>query len=158
MYRKFFASVLVAGVFSSVSAFGLTAQQKVEREVTTINPDGTHSITLERADKVTPGDTVVYSIDYYNDDDKPAENIVLVMPVPVEIEFLEGSATAQHVETVYSADGGKSFAARKNLMIVDAGGNQALAQSADLTHIRWTVLEPIASDTGGTLSFSGRLK
>ncbi len=158
MFRKILTSIFIAGLVGSSSALALTAQQKVDRVVTIINPDGTQDIRLEKADKMTPGDTVRYSIDYYNDDDKPAEQIVLMTAVPPQIEFFEGSADKTDVLTVYSADGGKSFAARDELVVIDAEGNQTPAQAAELTHIRWTILVPVDPDTGGTLSFSGRLK
>lgn len=163
MYRKVICSLaLIAtstAIFgSAMSAQALTASQIVEREVIVHNADGTQTVTREAADKVTPGDKVIYSLKYYNDDTAPAENIVLVMPVPAEILYLDGSADTQGANTSYSVDGGKTFASRNDLRVAEADGSKRAARAEDITHIRWLVAKAVAPETGGTLSFIGQLQ
>ncbi len=136
----------------------LTASQIVEREVVVFNEDGSQTITRIAADKVTPGDKVVYSLKYFNDEDNPAENIVLVMPIPTQVDYIEGSADYEGVNSVFSSDGGKTFATRNELKVLQSDGSQEIAQASDITHIRWTVKNAVAPNTGGSLSFSGRLQ
>ncbi len=158
MYRKVICSLALIVTTTAISAQALTASQIVEREVIVRNADGTETITREAADKVTPGDKVIYSLNYYNDEATPAENIVLVMPIPTEVQYLDGSADFDGTNTTYSVDGGKSFAGRDDLRVAQADGNKRAARAEDITHIRWVVGTTIAPETGGTLSFSGRLQ
>lgn len=158
MYRKVICSLALLITSTSISAQALTASQIVEREVIVRNADGTQTVTREAADKVTPGDKVIYSLNYYNDDATPAENIVLVMPIPAEVKYMDGSANFDGTNTTYSADGGKSFAGRDDLRVAQADGNKRTARAEDITHIRWVIGTAVAPKTGGTLSFSGRLQ
>ena len=158
MYRKVICSLALIITSTAVSAQALTASQVVEREVTVRNADGTQTVTREAADKVTPGDTVIYSLNYYNDEANPAENIVLIMPIPAEVKYMDGSADTDGTNTTYSVDGGKSFAGRDDLRVAQADGDKRAALAEDITHIRWIVGTTIAPETGGTLSFSGRLQ
>lgn len=148
----------LAGTFGMTSAFALNASQIVEREVKVHNADGTVSLTREKADMVTPGDKVVYSLNYHNDDANPASNIVLVMPVPTQVAYFEGSAELDGTIANYSADGGQTYAARHVLQVKQSDGLTRMAESADITHIRWQVQNPVAPGAHGVLSFKGQLK
>jgi len=156
--RKTISAFIMAAALSGVSASALTAQQTVEREVVVKQADGTEAVKREKADMVTPGDKVVYTLSYYNDEREPADNIVLVMPIPGEIKYLEGSADMKHARTAYSADGGKTFYERQSLKVLQADGRSQTASATDITHVRWSVSTAVAPGESGTLSFSGQLK
>jgi len=158
MYRKLFTTLMLGAATLSTSAIALTATQTVEREVIVRHADGSQTVRLERADTVTPGDKIVYSLNYFNDEAEAAENIVLVMPVPNEVQYLDGSAELDSVTTTYSVDAGQTFADRSVLNITLSDGTSRSANADDITHIRWAVTTAIAPETGGKLSFSGRLK
>jgi len=158
MYRKVFFSVALLIASTSISAYALTATQTVEREIVVLNADGSQTVTRIAADKVTPGDKVIYSLNYFNDEDKPAENIVLVMPIPTEVNYIDGSAEFDGVSSSYSTDGGRSFAGRDGLVVAQGDGTKTVASASDITHIRWTVQSAVSPNTGGTLSFSARLQ
>ena len=158
MYRKIICSLAVIAASTAIPALALTASQTIEREVVVRNADGTEAVKRESADKVTPGDKVIYSLNYFNDEAEAASNIVLVMPVPAEIKYLDGSADMQAAQTTYSVDAGQSFANRDDLLIKLEDGSTRSANAKDITHIRWLVTSPVAPNSGGTLSFSGRLK
>jgi len=158
MFRPVLATLLLSTSLLSSTAMALSASQTVEREVIIKNADGSQTVKREKADMVTPGDKVIYSLNYHNNEDKLAENIVLVMPIPAEVKFLEGSAEATQARTAYSADGGKTFTGRAELIVTRADGSTSTAKAEDITHIRWIVGEGIAPGASGTLSFAGRLK
>ena len=149
---------LVALHLAALPARALTATQTVEREIVVLQADGTQLIKREKADLVTPGDTIVYTLNYYNDKDETADNITLVMPIPAQISYLEGSADMEAAHAVYSADGGKTFAARAGLQFISDDGLTRPARAEDITHIRWRIKGSIAPEGTGSLSFSGRLK
>lgn len=158
MYRKAFFSVAFLAVSTAMPVGALTATQIVEREVIVLNADGSQTVTRIAADKVTPGDKVVYSLKYFNDEAMPAENIVLVMPIPAEVGYIDGSADFDGVSSAYSSDGGKTFIRRNELQVVQSDGSSTAAKASDITHIRWTVRSAVSPNTGGSLSFSGLLQ
>ena len=144
MYRKLFCTLMLGVATFSTSAVALTATQTVEREVIIRHADGTQTVTLERADKVIPGDKVVYSLNYFNDEAEPAENIILVMPIPNEVKYLDGSAELDSVKTTYSVDAGQTYADRAELRVTLTNGTSRVASADDITHIRWAVTTAIA--------------
>ena len=158
MRRITIALIAAASILTSVSASALTAKQSVEKEIVVQMPDGTESITRAPAELVVPGERVVYTLSYTNDAAEPATDLVLTMPVPSEIKYLDESATTVDAKVVYSADGGQSFASRAGLRTTGADGNSRTATSEDITHIRWTVAGPLAAGETGTLSYKGILK
>ena len=157
MKKTLIAAIVFGAAAMGVPTYALTAEQTVEREVVVKNVDGTETVRRESADTVIPGENIVYSINYYNDLDKPAENVVLVMPVPSELMLIEGSANADGVQTTYSADGGKSFADRENVVVTSADSATRAAGANDITHIKW-IVATITPDQRGSLSFKGKLK
>jgi len=158
MRRLTIAFIATASILTSVSASALTAKQSVEKETVVQLPDGTESVTRAPAELVTPGERIVYTLNYTNDDAAPATDLVLTMPVPSEIKYMDGSADIEGAKVVYSADEGKTFASRAGLRVVSVDGNSRTALSEDITHIRWTVAGPLAVGETGTLSYKGVLK
>ena len=150
-----FTTLLLA---TGVPVFALSASQTVEKEIVVQMPDGTETISRETAERVAPGERVVYTLNFTNDDAQTATDLVLTMPVPKEVRFMEGSASDVNMVPVYSADGGSSFAARELLRVRTADGSLQAASSGDITHIRWTVPGPIAVGETGELSFKGILR
>ena len=147
-----------ASLMASMSASALTAKQSVEKEVVVQMPDGTESVSRAPAELVIPGERVVYTLSFTNDDAAPATDLVLTMPVPSEIKYMEGSATTEGASLVYSADGGKTFTTRTDLRALGTDGSVQTATAEDITHIRWTVAGPVAVGETGNLSFKGVLK
>ena len=160
MAMRYFVSLLSAAVLSSVSlsAQALTAQQTVQKETTVVAADGSISTVRETAEKIVPGERIVYSLNYENDAAAPANDIVLTMPIPPEVKFIEGTADAPQTNVTYSADGGESFSSRQSVMLIDNSGNIRAASADELTHIRWTVPGPIPAGDSGALSFSASVR
>ncbi len=138
-------------------ATGLSASQTVERVVKTEAADGTISVKLEPATEVIPGEELVYSINFTNDSKAAADNIVLTMPVPAEVSYIENSATNTGASVAFSVDGGQSFAPRGDLK-VSVAGEERDALSEDITHIRWTFTEPVGAGQSGELVYRAVLK
>jgi uncharacterized repeat protein (TIGR01451 family) len=111
MRRITIALIAAASILTSVSVSALTAKQSVEKEIVVQMPDGTQSITRASAELVVPGERVVYTLSYTNDAAEPATDLVLTMPVPSEIKYLDESATTDDAKVVYSAevDSGRAF-------------------------------------------------
>ena len=148
------AALLAVGA----SAQALTATQKVEKEITIRQADGTNVTQRVAADEVTPGEKVVYTVDYLNDSAEPATDLVLAMPVPSDIRFLEGSADREGAVVRYSVDGGVNFVERNALIMPAVGGGTRPAGVDDITHIQWRIAGPVAVGASDAVVFKGRLK
>ncbi len=158
MIRKLFALTVLVAASAAIPAVALEAEQRVLKEVVVKQADGTEKRSYVAADLVTPGSTVVYALVFRNDQPAPADDIVLVMPVPSEVAYIEGSATNRLGVADFSADGGSSYAPRQSLNVTDADGRVRAAGAEDITHVRWTVAKAIQPGETGQLWFRGTLK
>ena len=149
-----FALTLISAFSASAHATGLKAIQIVEVATVSVDADGNEMTTYSQASEVEPGERVRYSLSYANEGDAAAENVSLVMPVPSEVTYIEGSADGA-VE--FSADNGQTYTSRETLMI-GTGDYARLAVSEEITHIKWAISDPIAPADTGAISFEAVLK
>ena len=157
MFRPALFALSLLTAFAAPAAAEFSAQQTVERVVVTTNADGERMRTFVPAELVSPGDELKYSLVYANETAEAAEQVVLTMPVPKEVAYVEYSATEGPVEVLYSADGGESFATRADLRIAD-NGEMRRALPEEITHLRWTFVEPIAPGESGSIGYRGVLR
>lgn len=148
---------LALALLAAEPASAMIAKQVVEKEVVVRNANGAEEVKRQPADKVTPGETVIYSIRYKNDSSDPASDIVLVMPVPKEVAYVEGSVAGGSASVAFSADGGKTYVARGRLT-VEEGGETRPARGDEITHIRWTLGASIPPQGEGEVSYKGILR
>lgn len=157
--RKLISALCLGASFMlPVTALALTANQTVQKVVEVKNPDGTVQVKYVDADMVSPGEKIVYTLIIENDGAAVATDLVLIMPVPSEVKFVEGSATNSGTIVSYSADGGQTYSARNGLMALNSDGSVRVAETEDITHIQWKITDPIQSGNRDSLSFQGVLK
>ena len=149
-----FALTLLSAFSASAHATGLKATQIVEVATVAVDADGLETVTYSEASEVEPGEQVRYTLAFANEGAAAADNVSLVMPVPSEVTYIEGSALGA-VE--FSADEGRTYAPRESLMI-GQGDYARLAVSTEITHIKWAFSEPIAPAAKGQISFEAVLK
>ena len=128
----------------------------VEKEVRVVNDAGEEVVQLVTADKVVPGDVVIYTVTYTNVADEAVENVVITNPINTALSYVPDSAFAPGADVSFSADGGKSFAALTDLT-VERDGAPVAAGVDDLTHIRWILREPLDPGAQGFARFRARL-
>jgi len=150
--------VLTSAILLALPAQAMTASQTVEVERTVTQEDGSVDIVVAAPDKVIPGDLLIYTVNYFNDENDVTSNFRIDMPVPAEITYLEGSAQRDDAVVLFSIDDGKSFAPRETLIVNLEGGSTRSALSEDITHIRWTLKQDVNPGDRGQMSFKGRLK
>lgn len=156
--RKVLALIAAAPLAFAPAYASMTARQVVEKEVVTASADGKETVKRVPADKVTPGETIVYSIRYKNDGADPAADIILVMPVPKEVAYVEGSIEGEEGANVsFSADGGETYVGRGRLTVVE-GGETRPARGDEITHIKWTLTTPVAAKGEGEVSYKAVLR
>lgn len=154
--RLFTSALAALTMLSTPSLAGISAQQKVEIEKVVENSDGSQSVTLVNADLVEPGETLFYSISYENDGTESAENVVLIMDVPREVTFVDGSASGASTVT-FSADNGSTYVARGRLT-VNEGQTYRSATGDDITNVKFTMEKPVAPSAKGKVAFKAILK
>lgn len=155
--RKFSLIVAVSALQIATVSAEVVATQIIETETTAISANGERSTKRVVADKVEPGETLFYTLNFRNQGGEAAGNMILVMDVPDEVVYVEGSIIAPTSEITFSADGGETYVARGRLTVVE-DGKQRAARGDDITHIRFSLADPIAPGAAGKVSFRAILQ
>jgi uncharacterized repeat protein (TIGR01451 family) len=154
------AVLLIMGTDSvwSQEKGGVDLNTIAEMEIEVINDVGEKEIKRVAAEKVVPGDVVIYTVSYSNNGEEPAENFVITNPVPDHMAYVPESASGDNTNIQFSVDGGKSYDIPANLAKTDSDGNEVAAGASDYTHIRWTLNDPVAPGVTGNVIFKAILK
>jgi uncharacterized repeat protein (TIGR01451 family) len=107
-----------------------------EVEVTALNGDR-ETVKLARADRVVPGDQVIYTLEIRNKGAMALPPPRVDYPIPEHMRYLDDTAAGPGADITYSIDGGRSFDRPENLQVVARDGQKRPATAADYTHIRW---------------------
>ena len=142
-------ALLAPAAASAADNVSLTSKVLVERVKP--GPDGKPVTVREEPGVVTPGDRLVVVLSYRNGGAQPATGFTLTNPIPAAVDF---TGTDDSTASV-SVDGGKNWGALASLKVVAADGTSRPAVASDVTHIRWSLRQPIAAGSGGELSFRG---
>ena len=110
------------------------------------------------ATKVPPGVAVIYTLHADNKGSKPADDVVVTDPIPEHMDYVDGSATSKGTVLSFSADGGKSWAAKDKLMVKGKDGALRAATAEEVTHIRWKFEKPIAPGESRAVEFKARVE
>lgn len=142
---------LVFGGLACLAASGLAAQTGVSRAVyverIATAPDGERVRTIEPADELRRGDTVVLMVEWRRAD--PDAPVIVSSAVPRPLAFQRSSSDAVEV----SVDGGRSWG-RLGTMRIAEGGDRRLASPEDVTHLRWRFEEGSAATRAGRVTYS----
>ena len=161
--QRIYRYIVLASVASLLAGNVLVARgqsvelvTKAEREFEVVEK-GVKVKKVGPPEKIVPGDEVTYSVTYTNKTGKPAENIVIVNPVPQHTRYKDGSAAGDGADITYSVDGGKTFATPDKLTVAikDKSGKDTVrpAVAQDYTHIRWLIKQSVAPGQSGSVRF-----
>ncbi len=158
---RFFPALLLL-VFCAGQAFaggkGMTLKIMVEQEVTVTNEKGEKETRRVAANKIVPGDEVIYTIHYLNSSSAPAKGVFITIPVAEHTRYRNESARGADTEITFSVDGGKHFAAPDHLAVPVGNGRQRPATAADYTHIKWKFNAPVPPGASGAVSYRAVLE
>jgi uncharacterized repeat protein (TIGR01451 family) len=157
MFTRLYAAAALSAVVVSTAAVAagpLQVVSKILAEHRVRAADGSTSVTLVPANKVVPGDRVVFVLAYHNTGGQPIGNLVLDNPVPKGIAYRGPSANSTAPEV--SVDG-KTYGALGALRVRTASGARA-ASPDDVTNVRWRLAGPLAAGAQGQFSFQAVLK
>lgn len=141
--------ILSPSIGRAADAIALDSSVFVERIVPDVG--GKTRTVLEEPKVVTPGDRLVFILQYRNTGTQSAKDFVVTNPMPAPVAYQGTSDTVAQV----SVDGGKTFAPLASLKVRETDGAVRAARPEDVTHVRWALREPIAAGAQGKLSFRG---
>ena len=153
MNKLILAAVALAipGAALAADAVSLSSSVLVERHKR--DAAGRDVTVLEAPKVVVPGDRLTFVLEYRNGGAAPARDFTVTNPIPKAVSYL-GAERAP----IVSVDGGKNWGALATLKVAGADGKLRAATPADVTHIRWTLAQPIPAGGTGKLSFRGIVK
>ncbi|RTI00107.1 hypothetical protein CSW29_06465 [Thermus scotoductus] len=107
---------------------------------------------LRQALEVRPGDILEYRLEAENVSNAPQKQVSLVLPIPKETAYLEGSATVLELRGLrilptFSYDGGKTFGLpplKRKVKVVEGGKEvekEVEVKPEEYTHVRWVIPE-----------------
>jgi uncharacterized repeat protein (TIGR01451 family) len=122
------------------------------------NVDGRETPMLVTADRLVPGDQVIYTLEVRNTGAVAVAAPVVIEPVPEHTRYVADSAVGPGAEVSYSVDGGRTFDRAENLLVQGADGQQRPAVAADITHIRWQLRIGLKSNSVAFVRFRAVVK
>ena len=139
---------------SAVSPAEFLQVAEIEREVTL--PNGKKELKRSKADKVAPGETVVYTSRIKNNSDQALADLKVDAPIPKEMTWIDGSVFGDITPT-YSVDGGKLFAALSALTVTE-NNRVRPAKPSDVTHLRLLPKQALAANQTLVFGYKAMLK
>lgn len=163
--KKTFIAFFAFG-FLAVSAFAAFAETKgaieltslAEKETLVKDASGKTVKKLVPAEKVIPGEVIIYSVAFKHVGDKSADKVVLENPVPEHMIYVAGSAEGKDAAITFSVDGGKTYLPEKDLLVKKADGTFRPAAPEDYTGVRWALKKALKPGDKGKMSFKAKLK
>jgi uncharacterized repeat protein (TIGR01451 family) len=119
---------------------------------------GHEAVKLITADRVVPGDRVLYTLEVRNIGAVAVISPVIIHPIPEHMRYVADSAVGPGAEVSYSVDGGRSFDRAENLHISGADGQPRPAGAADYTHIRWRLKNNLKANSVAFVRFRALVK
>jgi len=151
-------TLIAAGAASAANQGLIELKTIAEQELVVTRPDGTQETKRVQAERVVPGDEVIYTIRYQNVGKDPAEAVAITNPVPEHMEFRRVlDDIPEHAELTFSIDGGATFDQPAKLMVATDDGSRR-ARPDEYSHVRWTLREPLPPGASGQVSFRARLQ
>lgn len=114
---------------------------------------GREVVKLIPADRVVPGDRVIYTLEVRNTGATALDAPTVTNPVPEHMRYIADSAVGPGAEVSYSVDGGHNFERAPNLKVLGFDGRPRPAIAADYTHIRWQLKNSLKANSVAFVRF-----
>lgn len=119
---------------------------------------GREVVKLIPADRVVPGDRVIYTLEVRNTAATAVDAPVVTHPVPEHMRYVADSAVGPGAEVSYSVDGGHRFGRAESLKVPGADGRPRPAVAADYTDIRWQLKNSLKANSVAFVRFRALVK
>lgn len=148
--RALFFLIALLAPDMALAANNVTLSSAVFLEKVVADGHGRDRIVLEEPKVVTPGDRLVFILNFRNVGNAPASDFIVTNPLPSAVAYQGGADGAQ-----VSIDGGRTWGSLSLLKIREADGRWRNARPEDVTHVRWALKQAIPVGSQGKLSFRG---
>ena len=142
---SFLAACAVAGLPAHADV--LLSSASVERVVLMEYEDGSTETEYVPAEAVEPGQELAYVVSFRNDGAEEEDSVVMTIPVPDDMVYVDDSVIADNAAVDFSIDGGESFGPRDSLLVED-GEMVRMASADEITHVRWTFARMTPGEEG----------
>ena len=119
---------------------------------------GREVVKLIPADRVVPGDRVIYTLEVRNTAATELQAPTVTHPIPDHMRYIANSAVGPGAEVSYSVDGGHSFGQAEDLKVPGVDGRLRPAVAADYTHIRWQLKNSLRANSVAFVRFRALVK
>ena len=151
------ALFLVAATVSEEPANSLNIRAIAEVEARP-NAGGHDVMKLIPADRVAPGDRVLYTLEVRNAGATAVDAPSVTYAVPDHMKYVADSAVGPGADVSYSVDGGRSFDRADALQVPGMDGHPRPAAAADYTHIRWRLKNALKANSVAFVRFRALVK
>jgi uncharacterized repeat protein (TIGR01451 family) len=110
-------------------------------------------VKLIPADRVVPGDRVIYTLEVRNTGAMALDTPTVTRAVPEHMRYVPDSAVGPGAEVSYSVDGGHRFDRPENLQVPGLEGGSRPAVAGDYTHIRWRLKNSLGANSVAFVRF-----
>ena len=153
------ATLLVhAALLPAIAADPVTITTTALKEVENIDAQGNKTIERVPVGQVLPGDTTVFVNTVQNNTAKIITEVKVDNPIPANMIYIDGSASAKNAALTFSVDGGKNYDIPGKLFVIQPDGTPRQAGPEDFTNIRWTLLTPLAPQSSQQVEFQAIVK
>jgi uncharacterized repeat protein (TIGR01451 family) len=119
---------------------------------------GRDVVKLVPANRLVPGDQVVYTLEIRNPGRTAVRNPIVTFAVPSHMMYVADSATGPGAEVRYSVGDGQFFDRPENLRVSDADGHARAAKPGEYTYIRWQLKNTLKSKSVAFARFRAVVK
>ncbi len=116
------------------------------------------NVELVPADKVAPGDRVIYTLEVRNGAQRALDAPGFSYPIPEHMRYIADSAVGPGAVVSYSVDGGHTFAHAEDLKVKGSDGKLRAAVAADYTDIRWQLKNRLKANSVAFVRFRAVVK
>jgi len=147
------AAVAIITLAAALTASGQATSpglkiRTIAEVATHVTEDG-HEVThLRMADRVAPGDELLYTLEIRNTSATELIAPTVVNPIPAHTQYVADSASGPGAQITFSADGGRTFRAAEDLDV----------KPSDYTHIRWQLRKTLKSHSVAFARFRAVVK
>jgi len=120
--------------------------------------NGQEVVKLIPADRVVPGDRLIYTLEARNTGTSTLDSPTFSHPVPEHMRYVADSAVGPGAAVTFSVDGGRSFGPADSLKVQAADGHLRPAAAADYTDIRWQLKNSLKANSVAFVRFRTLVK
>jgi len=153
----FIGAALATSAGAQAAADGLSIKAIAEVESKGIEA-GREVVKLIPADRVVPGDRVIYTLEVHNAGATTVDTPIVTHPVPEHMLYVADTAVGPGAEVSFSIDGGRNFDRAENLQVRGADGQMRPALAADYTDIRWQLKNSLKANSTAFVRFRALVK